>query len=391
MLKKGFGYLFLLFILIFFLYLGNQFAVSQTSSGIIYNKETELDSMQYGQVISIEQVDFSPSDPNYKEITFSAVLFTDSGNDGETVRAKQIINGSKSDQMEIEVDDKVALLSYGSDYIFQYYYRLDKIILLGCVFVGLVLLMGRVKGLQTVLALGLTCCSIFYVFIPLICAGYNIYLSTLIICIYIIVATFGIVYGINQKSLVAATSCLFGVILSNVIVLLMDKSMKLTGYINENSYLLSDLLGIKNLDVKAILYAMITIGAMGAIMDVSMSITSSLNELKTNNHKITCLELIQSGFRIGKDILGTMMNTLILAYIGSSLTVVLVYASSHYPLLSLLNKEEIIYEFLQSLIGSLCLLFTMPISTLISSFVFSGKNPSQRMYTKSLSHNRKLH
>ena len=368
-LKKVFGYLFLLFLLISFIYLGHQYAIAKAPSGIVYNKETELDSMKYGQVVSIDQVNANPDNPDLKEIYFTAILFLDHDR-GETVKAKQIINGSKSDQMELSIDDKVALLSYGNEYVFQYYFRLDKIIMLGCAFIGLVLLFGKLKGLQTILALGLTCFSIFYVFIPFICAGFNIYLSTLIICIYIIIATFGIVYGMNKKSTVAAISCLLGVLLSNVVVVFVDKSMKLTGYLNENSYILSDLLGIQNLDVKAILYAMITIGAMGAIMDVSMSITSSLNELKSKNHNITCIELIQSGFRIGKDILGTMMNTLILAYIGSSLTVVLVYASSHYPLLSLLNKEEIIFEFLQSLIGSICLLFTMPISTLIYAFVF---------------------
>ena len=370
-LKKVFGYLFLLFLLISFIYLGHQYAIAKAPSGIVYNKETELDSMKYGQVVSIDQVNANPDNPDLKEIYFTAVLFLDHGH-GETVKAKQIINGSKSDQMELSIDDKVALLSYGNEYVFQYYFRLDKIIMLGCAFIGLVLLFGKLKGLQTILALGLTCFSIFYVFIPFLCDGFNIYLSTLLICIYIIIATFGIVYGMNKKSTVAAISCLLGVLLSNVVVVFVDKSMKLTGYLNENSYILSDLLGIQNLDVKAILYAMITIGAMGAIMDVSMSITSSLNELKSKNHNITCIELIQ-GFRIGKDILGTMMNTLILAYIGSSLTVVLVYASSHYPLLSLLNKEEIIFEFLQSLIGSICLLFTMPISTLISAFVFSHR------------------
>ena len=371
MMKKMLTYFLMFTLSVSFIYFGNQYATAKMPSGIVFNKETELDSIEYGQVLSIDQIILNPNQPEYKEINFTAALLKNNESREKTVKSKQIINGSKGDQIEVSLGDRVALLSYGEDYIFQYYFRLDKIIVLGCIFMGLILIMGRLKGLLTIISLGLTCLSIFYVFIPLLCAGCNIYLSSFIICIYIIMVTFGIVYGINKKSTVAAISCLIGVIFSEMAITVMDRSVKLTGYLNDNSYMLSDLLGLQNFDVKALLYAMITIGAMGAIMDVSMSITSSLNELKVQNKKMTCKQLIQSGFRIGKDILGTMTNTLILAYIGSSLTVVLVYASSHYSLLGLLNKEEIIFEFLQSLVGSICLLFTIPVSTMISAIVFS--------------------
>jgi uncharacterized membrane protein len=153
--------------------------------------------------------------------------------------------------------------------------------------------------------------------------------------------------------------------------------MKLTGYINDDMYMLNSIFGIE-VDVKALIFSMITIGALGAIMDVSISIVSALNELKENNKGIGAGALMQSGFSIGRDIMGTMANTLILAYIGSSLIVVLVYAASNYSLLSLMNKEEIIFEFLQSLIGNLSLLFTIPFTTVISSIMLSGKDMNTR-------------
>jgi uncharacterized membrane protein len=118
---------------------------------------------------------------------------------------------------------------------------------------------------------------------------------------------------------------------------------------------------------------MITVGALGAVMDVSMSITSSLCELKDKMIDIGSGALIKSGLGIGRDIMGTMANTLILAYIGSSLIVVLVYSASGYPLLSVLNKEEIVFEFLQSLVGSFSLLLTVPVTTVISAMMLTSK------------------
>jgi uncharacterized membrane protein len=109
-------------------------------------------------------------------------------------------------------------------------------------------------------------------------------------------------------------------------------------------------------------------------MDVAMSIASSLEEIQNNKAGMTKIQIIQSGLTIGKDIMGTMTNTLILAYIGSSLITVLIYAVSNYPILQLLNKEEIIVEILQSLIGSLGMLFTIPFTTVISAYLFKSSN-----------------
>lgn len=181
--------------------------------------------------------------------------------------------------------------------------------------------------------------------------------------------------------MITALSCAAGIVFSGVISLLTDKWMKLTGYLNDQTYMLHTLFGF-DVNVKAILFSMITIGALGAIMDVSMSITSPLCELKETNRGISAASLMKSGFTIGKDFMGTMTNTLILAYMGSSLIVVLVYAASNYPLLSILNKEEIVFEFLQSLIGCLGILFTIPFTTIIATLVLSERKVRSRHYSR---------
>ncbi|MBE6906399.1 MAG: YibE/F family protein [Ruminococcaceae bacterium] len=380
--------LFILILSVLFVYYGNLYVSGQQHSGIVFDKETELDTMVYAKVLSIDHIVQDVLQPNVQEITFTARPFWGGGDNQASMTAVQKITDPDSNVVPVSVGDKVSLLAYGDQYLFQYYFRIDKIAILGAVFILFILLLGGLKGISTLLSLGLTCLSVFYVFIPAIKAGCNIYLSCTVICAFIVVVTDSIVFGINGKSLAAALSCITGVLFSGLITVVMDKSMKLTGYLNEGTYMLSSLLGIENLNVKAILFSMITIGALGAIMDMSMSVVSPLWELKENNRAISAGALVQSGLRIGRDVMGTMTNTLILAYIGSSLTVVLMYASSNYPLISLLNKEEIIFEFLQSLVGSLSILLTIPFATILSAGMLSGKH--SKNYARMPSQHRRM-
>lgn len=380
--------LFILILSVLFVYYGNLYVSGQQHSGIVFDKETELDTMVYAKVLSIDHIVQDVLQPNVQEITFTARPFWGGGDNQASMTAVQKITDPDSNVAPVSVGDKVSLLAYGDQYLFQYYFRIDKIAILGAVFILFILLLGGLKGISTLLSLGLTCLSVFYVFIPAIKAGCNIYLSCTVICAFIVVVTDSIVFGINGKSLAAALSCITGVLFSGLITVVMDKSMKLTGYLNEGTYMLSSLLGIENLNVKAILFSMITIGALGAIMDMSMSVVSPLWELKENNRAISAGALVQSGLRIGRDVMGTMTNTLILAYIGSSLTVVLIYASSNYPLISLLNKEEIIFEFLQSLVGSLSILLTIPFATILSAGMLSGKH--SKNYARMPSQHRRM-
>lgn len=365
-----FVYLMVLLLSVLFIYYGNQYINShKADGGMIVKREEELDTLIFAKIISLDSE--TEDDVTGKKIAFTAKTFGDGERRSEIIQGYQILNDNSRNASAVSVDDKVVVLSYGENNFFQYYYRFDKVVILVLVMMGFILLMGGIKGFNTIIALSFSCLSIFLVFIPSIKAGYNIYLSTVVICLYIIVETLIIVYGLSKKSIITALSCTAGVVFSGIVSLYMDKWMKLTGYINEDSFMLSTLLGFE-VNVKAIMFSMITIGALGAIMDVSMSVTSPLCELKETNRGVSARALMKSGFNIGKDFMGTMTNTLILAYMGSSMIVVLVYAASNYPLLSLLNKEGIVFEFLQSLIGSLGILFTIPLTTIIASLLLSG-------------------
>ena len=222
------------------------------------------------------------------------------------------------------------------------------------------------------MSLTLTCLAVFYVFIPAVLAGENIYSWSIATCIYMTLMTLFIVNGVNRKSIAAVLGCLAGVLVAGLLTVLMDYTMTLTGVLDENSVILYNLRGENPLNLRAIIFGAIIIGAVGAIMDVSISIAAALAELKEKLPHIGFKELLHSGMNISRDIMGTMSNTLILAYIGGFMSSVLLMVAYNSSMLDLFNREMIVVECLQALVGSLGILLTLPFTSLICAVLFHG-------------------
>jgi len=290
---------------------------------------------------------------------------------GEIITAEQTFSPLLMDRSkEINKGDNVLLINNNIGWFFGGYVRTNRLLGLGILFALLLLLFGGKKGFNTILSLGFTCAAVFAVFIPSILSGKNIYIMSLLVCIYTIAMTLLIVIGYNKKSLAAVAGCTGGVIVAGIIAVIMDKAMYLTGIVDEHSRYLINLPGDIQLNLNAIIFAGIIIGAMGAIMDVAISISSSLWEIKEKIGVIKFKELFRSGLNIGRDIMGSMANTLILAYIGSSLTLVLLLSVFSGSMLHLFNSEMIAVEILQALAGSLGILFAMPLTALFCSIIY---------------------
>lgn len=242
--------------------------------------------------------------------------------------------------------------------------------LLGVFFLGLIIL-GGINGVKTIVSLSATCLGIFMVFIPSIMAGANVYINTIIVSAFIIFVTLPIVIGINKKCLSSIIGCLGGVFVSGIIAVIMTNILNLSGMINEETVYITYINA--NINLKAIVFASIVIGSLGATMDIAISIASSIKELSSEVKDVSRKKLILSGLNIGKDIMGTMTNTLILAYIGSSLSMAILLIAYNTSLYEALNKERMIVEILQSLTGSLGMLLTIPITAVISSFLYTNK------------------
>ena len=279
---------------------------------------------------------------------------------------------------EIDVGDKILLCRIndpkdGNYWMFAEYLRSDTLLWLGGAFIALLIVFGHIQGINTILSLTFTCVSVFYVLIPAILAGKNIYFWAICVAVFITAMTLLIVYGTSKKALCAAMGCLAGTAVSGGIASVTGYIMNLTGVLNDESLYLLYLNPENPINLKAITFAAILIGAIGAIMDVAISLSSALYEVKEKAPDTPANEIFRSGLTIGRDMMGTMANTLVLAYIGSSLSLVLLLIAYRTSWLGLFNRELIVAEILQTLSGSIGILFTIPLTSLICAWIYTIK------------------
>lgn len=245
--------------------------------------------------------------------------------------------------------------------------RSPYILALAAVFLLLILIMGRFKGLKTILALVFTISAVVFVLVPLIATGYDPVLSALIVCIIITVATMLIVGGVNKKSLAAILGTVGGLICAVVVTLIFSSLMRITGIDTSEVELLMVADTKVIFDYQGILTAGILIGCIGAVMDVGMSISSSLNEMHSLDPSIDNKRLFRSGMSVGRDIIGTMANTLILAYTGGAIMLMAVWYVYGVSFADMLNKGYIVLEIAKSLCGSIGMVMTIPLTAFIAS------------------------
>jgi len=378
MIKIKIPYLLTIIISILLISAGHKIAVSGIYDFSVFSQDVQRAKV----LIVIESVNLDaqidePMPSLGSRITFNARI-TSGIKKGEIVKAVQNSTGFlQGAQKEVTEGASVLLVFTNNEWYFNGFYRFNKLLALGFLFVVCVLFFGGKKGFNTILSLVFTCTAIFAVFVPAILSGKNIYLMSLLVCAFITVMTPLIVIGYNKKSLASIAGCAGGVIIAGIISIVMDKVLHLTGIVDEHSRYLINLPGDLQLNLNAVIFAGIIIGAVGAVMDVSISISSALWEVKEKAKTIKFKELLNSGFNIGRDIMGTMADTLILAYIGCSLSVVLllsVFSGSFY---TLFNSEMIAVEILQALAGSFGILFAMPLTALFCSLIYLKNEESK--------------
>lgn len=256
----------------------------------------------------------------------------------------------------------------GSSFAFD---RVGVTFILMIVFVLVIITFSKLQGIYTIVALGLSIASIFIVFIPKVLLGHNIYVWTFIISTYIVIITLLLVIGVNYKALSAFIGCFGGIFVIAILTIVIQKVFALTGNYDETTYeldlLVKDTYSV-TLDLRSLIFASITLGSIGALLDVAISLSSSLYEVSSKETNIK--KIIKSGFTIGKDMLGTMTNTLILAYLGSSLPIVLfTILFSNFE--AILRLEMITIELIQSIVGTLGMLSAIPIVSVFCGFIYN--------------------
>lgn len=245
------------------------------------------------------------------------------------------------------------------------------LILVGLFLLALILV-GRLKGFKSFLMLLLTGVVIWKIYIPAILKGMNPILFSILSLTVVTVVTLIFIVGFNKKTLVAIIGTLGGLLIAGVIALISGYLMQLTGLGNEEAQMLRYSEASMHLDFRGLLFSGILIGALGAVMDVSMSIASSLYEMHQLNPVISKAKLFRSGMNVGKDVMGTMSNTLILAYTGSSIPLMLLFQANKIPLVDMINTEMIASEVVRAMAGSIGLVLTIPITAVVGVFLYGG-------------------
>ena len=274
--------------------------------------------------------------------------------------------------LPVEKGDRVVIASYdgGETWHFTDHVRSDALLVLLVVFFGALIIFGRKKGLKTVVSLTLTVMAVLLVFIPAVMLGKSIYLWSVLTCVYITVMTLCIVNGIGPMSLAAIIGCSGGVLASLLITVVTDAFIHLTGQAGDGAVYLSAM--NPDFDLVGLVYGSIIIGSVGAVMDVAVDISASLKELTVKMGGADAKTLFRSGLNIGRDVIGTMSNTLVLAYIGGSMSSVIlfIYNFGTSPV-QLFNYESLVIEILCILVGSLGILLTLPLTAAVCAWIYT--------------------
>ncbi|WP_024465678.1 YibE/F family protein [Treponema pedis] len=230
------------------------------------------------------------------------------------------------------------------------------------VFIAAVIFVGRRNGVKALAGLGITIALIFGFFLPLIIKGVNPILLALFVCAVSTVTTLFIIGGNNKKTYTAILGTVGGVIIAGLFAFTAGKIMQLSGLGNEDAQMLAFIPQHKKIDYQGLLFAGMMIGAMGAVMDVAMSISSSMWEIISVSSDISDRQLTKSGMNIGRDIIGSMSNTLILAYVSTSIPVLLLFIIFSNGFTEIINLEFLSAEILRAVSGSIGLICTIPIT-----------------------------
>ena len=252
------------------------------------------------------------------------------------------------------------------------YERSGLLVLLLAAFLGMVILYGRKKGLAAVAALVVTLLNVVFLFIPMLINGVPAIPAAILVVLLSTLYTMVVLNGLCKKSLIATACCTLCTAFAGVLAWLVGR---FGGISTLNTPEVENLLFITEntkFRIDNLLTAGILISSMGAVMDTCMSIVSSLYELRDQNPAITPKQLRKSGMNIGKDIMGTMTNTLILAFVGSSLNLIVIYYMYCMPAISLLNTDFIVVEAVKGLIGSMAVVMSIPCAAALTAAVLGS-------------------
>ncbi|MDO5402117.1 MAG: YibE/F family protein [Eubacteriales bacterium] len=249
------------------------------------------------------------------------------------------------------------------------YDRTPMIYCLAVLFSVCLLTVGGRKGLASLYALVFTFICVICMYIPLLYVGMNGTLAAILTAVLISIISIYILNGWSKKTACAIVGTACGVMISGILAMIAGKMSHLSGYNMQDVESMVFIANSSRLKISDIIYAGILISSLGAVMDVGVSVVAAMKEIQDKSPGIKRRELFFSGMRVGHDMMGTMSNTLILAYTGSATGVLLTVYSFQMPFLQVMGYNSIIIEIVCGLCGTIGVILTVPIQALTAALV----------------------
>lgn len=249
-------------------------------------------------------------------------------------------------------------------------YRADMLLILCAFFIIILISYAKFIGIKAILSFFISITIIWKFYIPFLSSTNNIFFITMINIILLSATIIFLVAGINKKGISAFIGTIFGLFFTIILTFIFGHFFRIDGM---NQIFSQELLISKGLkiDILQIFYSAITLGASGACMDIAMDISATIDELYSHSPKISKFELMKSGFNVSKLVIGTMSTTLLLAYSGSFLTLLILFLDRGLSIYSFFNLKFIVAEIFKILIGSIGVVIVAPITVIVASHIYT--------------------
>ena len=240
-------------------------------------------------------------------------------------------------------------------------------------------IIGGKQGIKGCLGLIFTFFCVIFVYLPLVYLGYSPFWSAVFICFLTTLVTMYLIGGPTKKTCAATLGTLAGVVLAGISAWCFSKASGISGYNVSDIETLMTLWNTNRIQVGGLLFSGLLISCLGAVMDVAMSISSAIDEIYKQNSSLTRKELFKAGMRVGRDMMGTDSNTLILAFAGSSVSTLLLDYAYDLPYQQIINSNNIGIAIMQGLAGSFGIVLSVPLTVLICTILFHRKETAVKL------------
>lgn len=297
--------------------------------------------------------------------------------EGETVTAVNRLNGSLAqDKMFSEGDIAFVVVSHSGDQITTVtmtdHFRLDKEVILAGLFLLLLILFAGKTGVRAILSFADTILIMWKILVPCLLKGWNPIWFSLGLVLLMTAVILSLIYGFDRRCLAAVSGAILGIAVTAVLGIVFTDMFKIHGAVMESSESLL-YAGYQNLNLTSIFMASIFLGSSGAVMDLSVDICSSVYEVVQKKPEISAKEAIFSGFAVGRAACGSTTTTLLLAYSGSYIALLMVFMAQGTPIAFVLNYKYVAAEIVHTIVGSFGLVTVAPLTAITSGFLLTKK------------------